>query len=276
MFWYWWVLIVVLVLAVVAGLAWLAVWLYGRARKPPKWNACTKASCWHGANASQRMMNVLSPYMPEGVFKERLGWMKSRGVNTAHVFLANTADGEYASPGYSVYGPTCSWKRDAGHVQTMLRRIAELRRNKLAVVVWLFADDSTRFNREAAKNFPQYLADVRAAGLLDDASLVVAGLELDEYFSASQVSALVRAIRGVWSGKVGVHQTSGRLDYSVFGDVAFYQVNPGRNAEWIESEARRVCGAAGKPVAFFELSRQEDRDLCQAAFRGGAYAVGNW
>ena len=36
MFWYWWVLIVVLVLAVVAGLAWLAVWLYGRARKPPK------------------------------------------------------------------------------------------------------------------------------------------------------------------------------------------------------------------------------------------------
>jgi hypothetical protein len=27
---------------------------------------------------------------------------------------------------------------------------------------------------------------------------------------------------------------------------------------------------------FFELDRRENRSLCEAALKGGAYAVGNW
>ena len=275
MYWYWWTLIVVVVLAVAGGLAWLAVWLYGRKRKPD-WKDCTKATCWHGANASQRMMNILSPHMPDVVSLARLAWMKERGCNTAHVFIANTADGEFASPGYSVYGPSCSWRIDEGVCATMRRRIKQIRREGLAVVVWLFADDSAKFNRMAASDFFQYMSDVKKAGLLDDASIVVAGLELNEYFNASQVAALVSSIRNVWSGKVGTHQTSGRVDLSVFGDLVFYQVDPGKPAQFIEFEARRISQGVGKPLCFFELARQEARDLCEAAFRGGAWSVGNW
>ena len=36
----------------------------------PEWDKCTRASCWGGTNASARIMNCLSPKMPESVFKE--------------------------------------------------------------------------------------------------------------------------------------------------------------------------------------------------------------
>lgn len=293
-------------MAIIAGLAAIAAiggagwyFIFGKNRKLPKWSDCKHASCWTGSNANQRMMNILSPHMPDGVFKDRLNWMKGRKVDTAHVFLSNTADGEYASPGYSVYGSTCSWQVNQKHVDVMKSRMKKLRDEGLAVVVWLFADDSSKFNKDVARNFDKYVSDLKAAGLLDMASIVVAGLELNEYFSAAeastapqkspgeavtlsdyltitQVSSLTGAIRKVWSGKIGVHQTSNRVDLSPIGDIVFYQVNPGMSAAQIEAEARRVVGRVGKPVNFFELSRHEDRALCEAAFRGGAYAVGNW
>ena len=240
----------------------------------PAWDACTRASCWRGANAKNRMMNMLSPAFTDAKFAEYRDWMLSIGCNTAHVFLSNKADGE--GGGYCIYGTDWTWTVNADFCRIMRDRIADLRAHGFAVVVWLFADDSGAWNKEAAKNFPKYCADIKAAGLLDHASIVVAGLELDEYYQSAQVSALVNAIRKVWSGKVGTHQTSGRFDFSALADIVFYQVSPGKTAAQIKAEAQKVVKATGKPLNFFELDRQPNRALCDAALAGGAYAVGNW
>ena len=60
------------------------------------------SSCWNGANASQRMMNTLSPGMSDAKFQQYLNWQKPRTLdgygraNVAHVFLSNRRDGENA------------------------------------------------------------------------------------------------------------------------------------------------------------------------------------
>lgn len=240
----------------------------------PAWDACTLASCWNGKNASQRMMNILSPAFTDAKFAQYRDWMLSIGCNTAHLFLSNKADGE--GGGYCIYGQSWSWTVNKAFCDIFLARIADLRAHGFAVVPWLFADDSGAWNKEAAKDFPRYLADLKAAGLLDQSSIVVDGLELDEYYQSSQVSTLANAIRKVWTGKVGTHQTSGRFDYAALADIVFYQVNPGKSAAQIKAEAQKVVKATGKPLCFFELDRQPNRALCDAALAGGAYAVGNW
>lgn len=240
----------------------------------PPWDACTRASCWNGSNAQQRMMNVLSPGMSAAKYAQYRDWMLSIGCNTSHVFLSNRRDGEGA--GYSIYKGEWSWEIDPANVKLFSDRIADLRAHGLAVVVWLLADDSSAWNKEAAKNFPRYLADLEAQGLLAEASTVVAGLELDEYYQSAQVSALINAIRKVYPGKVGTHQTSGRYEFAALADICFYQVSPGKSAAQIKADAAKVCKATGKPVNFFELDRQPNRALCDAAFAGGAFAVGNW
>lgn len=240
----------------------------------PDWDEATLASCWSGANAGQRNMNILSPGMSDGKFRDRVAWQEQRGANTVHLFLANKADGEYA--GYSIYGAAWDWSIDAATCDTFRDRIAYCRGRGLAVVLWLFADDSSDWNRAAAKDFPRYLRDLDSEGLLKYASTVVVGLELDEYFGAGQVSALVSATRAVYGGKVGTHETSGRAGFAGLADICFYQVSPGKSAAQIEAEARRIKAAVGKPLNFFELSRHEDRALCEAALNGGAFAVGNW
>lgn len=246
----------------------------GPVSKVPAWSACTKASCWNGSNAQQRMMNILSPAFTDAKFAQYRDWMLSIGCNTAHVFLSNKADGE--GGGYCVYGASWSWKVDAATVKLMRERMADLRAHGLAVVVWLFADDSGVWNEVAKKDFPRYCADLQEVGLLGQASIVVAGLELNEYYSSGEVAALCAAIRKVWAGRVGTHQTSGRYDYAAHADICFYQVNPGQSPSFIKSEAARVKKATGKPLNFFELDRQPNRALCDAAFAGGAFGVGNW
>lgn len=68
----------------------------------PAWNEATRASCWDGPNAEIRMMNILSPLLPDAEFHERVRWMRERGCDTAHVLLVNRANGECA--GYSPWG----------------------------------------------------------------------------------------------------------------------------------------------------------------------------
>ncbi|MDD5706627.1 MAG: hypothetical protein PHR35_11950 [Kiritimatiellae bacterium] len=239
----------------------------------PSWQDCTRSSNWRGFNARDRVMNVPSPKMPDAKFREYIAWAKSRGCNTAHMILANKGDGEYA--GYCIYGSSWDWTVDAATVATMRERIAYVRAQGLAYVPWLFTDDSSLWTAEAAKDFPRYLRDLKAQGLLDQASLVVVGLELPEYY-AGKVKDLVAATRAVWPGKIGTHETSGSLRFAALADIVFYQVSPGKTASWIKAEAARVVRATGKPLNFFELARGPDRALAQAALDGGAYAVGNW
>jgi hypothetical protein len=247
----------------------------------PSWDKATKASCWIGNNAQGRNMNILSPSCPEQVFKDRVEWQIARGCNTVHLFLSNKADGEYA--GYCIYGNVWDWIIDDNFVKLFKNRITYCREKNLAVVVWLFADDSGSWNAEAAKNFPKYLNDLKAQGLFAQASTVVAGLELNEYFTAReievqqrQVTDLVASIRTVYSGKIGTHCNSSVLSYANLGDIVFYQVDPGKTAGWIKAESERVIRVTGKPVNFFELSRHEDRVLSQAAFDGKSFGVANW
>ena len=254
----------------------LCRWLPGWFK--PGWRDCVHASCWSGPDAAVRLMNLLSPHCSDDSFGRWVDWMLGRGCETAHLFICNRRDGRWS--GYSPYvadaGAPWAWQIDRAVCRLMRRRMRTLRRRGLAVVVWLFADDSAEWNRAAAMDFQRYLRDIGEAGLLDYASAVVAGLELDEYFSASQVSALVAAIRRVWRGRIGTHQTSGRYDFAGLGDFCCYQVSPGWTAGRIETEATRIRAATGKPLNFFELDRAENRPLCEAALRGGAFAVGNW
>lgn len=240
------------------------------------WDACTRASCWGGSNASVRVMNALSPKMPEAVFRERVAWTKGRGANTIHLFLVNKGDGEYA--GYSPWGvgkgPSAG-ATDADVVKRMLERIAYCRAQGLAVVIWLQADDSADWARALASNADRCVARIAEAGLLDAASTVVAGLEMDEYWNATHARAVVAAIRGRYRGKVGTHHTSGRTMFASLGDILFYQVDPGRSAAQIKADTVAAT-RCGRPVNFFELSRGPARELCEAALSAGAFAVGNW
>lgn len=244
----------------------------------PAWNTCVHASCWTGGNASVRLMNILSPHCSDASFKRWLAWMRGRGCDTAHVFISNRRDGVWA--GYSPYGADArkpwDWQVDTATCRHMFDRMLRIRIAGMAVVVWLFADDSSEWNREAAKDFPRYLRDLGDYGLLDYASTIVAGLELDEYFGAPQVAALVRAIRDVAPRvKVGIHQTSGRMDYADLGDIFFGQVKPETSISGIAGAVARFK-TCGKPVNMFEARRQEDREASEAALAAGAFGVGNW
>ena len=242
----------------------------------PAWDEATRASCWDGANAECRMMNVLSPLMDDATFKERLRFMKGRGANTAHVFIVNQRNGECA--GYSPWGigvgPSAA-PCDEQTVRFMRHRICVLRDHGLAVVVWVMSDDSAPWAKALAANADAYLQRIKEAGLLAEASTVVAGLEMDEYWSSAEAARVVGAIRSVYGGAVGVHHTDGRAPFAGLGDILFYQTAPGKSAAQIAAETRRAL-AYGRPVNFFELDRHANRPLCEAALSAGAFGVGNW
>ena len=235
------------------------------------------ASCWNGANAEQRMMNMLSPHMPDAVFKDYLDWMAGQGANTAHLFLSNLGDGQFSAPGYCIYGSAWSWIVDLDMVGHFKRRIAAIRSVLPRIRLWALADDSKAFSDAARQNFPKYFSDLKTAGLLDGVEELVVGLEIDDYYKdESTVAALVSAARAVFSGPVCTHERPGNANFAHLGDKVYFQIAPGKDAAFVEAEIRRLSASAGKPVNAFELDRQPNRELCLAAIRGGAEGVGNW
>lgn len=242
----------------------------------PSWPEISKASCWEGKNASVRHMNLLSPRIPDETVKARLDWAAERGCNTVHLFVCNQGDGEGA--GYSIYGsgePTPGMF-DAKSARKMRERLLWARARKLAVALWLMADDSRRWNKILLSNPVAYSHDLLASGVLDWADMVVLGLELDEYASAGQVQALAAAVREVWHGKLGTHHTSGKAPFARHGDVVFWQESPGKSAAQIAAAVSGARKSTGKPVVMFEMERQPARELCKAALSAGAAGVGNW
>lgn len=230
---------------------------------PPRWDKATKASCWDGANAARRMMNILSPHFSEGDYRARVKWAENRGCNTLHLFLVNKGDGEGA--GYRVTDPDTA--------RLMERRIVWARKRGMAIVLWILADDSNAWAREV---FADPDATINAARpLLRHASTVVLGLEMDEYGKPQDWQRLKDALRRRYSGKVGTHHTSGHAGCAGLGDILFYQIAPGRNAAQVAS-ATKAALAVGKPVNMFEIARSPARELAQAALSAGAFAVGNW
>ena len=247
----------------------------GGAKDPARWDECTLASCWGGTNASKRMMNVLSPKMPEATFRDYVGWMRGQGANTAHVFLCNKGDGEYS--GYSPWGTGVgpgAGEPSQKTVQLMSGRIDYLLAQGLAVVAWLISDDSKDWAAALAQNAAPCLRWIADDGLFGGVSTVVLGLEMDEYWDSSQAKAVAKATRAVWGGKVGTHHTGGKATFASLGDILFYQVDPGRSASQIKSDTAAAL-KHGKPVNFFELDRGPNKSLAQAALDAGAFGVGN-
>lgn len=256
----------------------------------PGWQTCTKSSNWSGPNAEIRRQNIFSPKCSDQKFRDSVQWAKARGCNTIHVFLANQGDGEMA--GYCIYGTSWDWSIDQATVKLFNERAAYILSQGMAYVPWLFSDDSS-WNATAAKDFPRYLKDLKACGLFDLASIVVVGLELTEYYEtpglltvaqteglirrAGKVKDLVAATRAVWPGKIGTHENSGSLKFAGLADNVYYQTSPGKSASWVKAEAARVKKAIGdRWLDYWEIDRHENRELAQAAFDGGADAVGVW
>jgi hypothetical protein len=238
----------------------------------PSWDACLTASLWDGANAEQRMMNTLSPRMAEAKFRDYLDWQKDRGCDTAHVFTANQADGEFA--GYSIYKGLTGTAIDPQAVKVMLARVRAYRRAGMGVVLWLMADDSGALNRALLADPGRYMRDLAATGILRYASMVCLGLEMSEYVG-DKAGALRDAVRSVWRGKVATHDVSNSIRYAGFGDIVFGQVKPScPEAEMLRFAA--LVRATGKPGGIIECDRHPNRERCEKLIAAGLPFVGNW
>ena len=246
----------------------------GCASSPKKWDECTKASCWNGNNAEQRMMNMLSPHMTDVIFNNYIKWQKKdRDCNTVHLILANRADGEYAR--YCIYGSEWDWSIDQNYTKVMQKRVEKLRDEGFGIVLWLITDDSSAYAKEMHKNPQQYINDVANLGLFKYASTVVLGLEMDEYMSTTQVDNLYKAVKTKYNGKIGVHHTGNKFSFANWGDILFVQIEPTAD----QTKIRNTVNSAkkyGKPINFFEFQRFPDRAGSQAALDAGAFGVGNW
>lgn len=222
------------------------------------------ASCWDGANAARRMMNVLSPKMSEAKFNEYVKWMKSRGCDTAHVILANGGDGECA--GYA------AWRdKDYG---SMLSRYNALLREGFRVVPWIITDDSDSLLKELFKDPVGKVFHCKV--FFRDAAYVVLGLEMDEGGSAGQWAAVRDAVRRYYNGPIGVHHTSGNsFPMAPLADIILGQLNPGCTESQVAAQIKAIK-AKGKRAVGFEYARGPNRKLALAALNAGAEGVGNW
>lgn len=231
----------------------------------PKWDRCTKASCWDGANAERRMMNILSPKFGDEKFREYVAWMEGRGCNTAHVFFANRGDGEGAGY-YATDNPALTRER-----------IRYLRLHGFAVVAWLMADDSRNYANAMFANPQTYVKVLTAAGLFDHVSFVCLGLEMDEYGNAAQWAGVARAVRENLPGmKIATHHTSGHTNFAALGDIVCDQLDPKSATPARIRESVNRIRAMGKQVVGFEYERHPSRERAEAALQAGAFGVGNW
>jgi len=243
--------------------------------KPVSFPNPSLASCWEGSNAQTRHMNELSPGFTDKQVEERLDWAKNRGCNTVHWFVCNQGDGEKS--GYSIYGKDPKpGSPDKSTVALMANRIRMAAKRGMAVVLWLMADDSSRWNETLLSNISGYVNDLKKSGLLDMASGVVLGLEMNEYIKSKSVAKkLADTVRKAYSGPIGTHHTSGSGEFAAYGDYLYWQMAPKQGTEAIKRSVK-AAQAYGKPVIAFELERNPNRNSCNAAMAAGAKGVGNW
>ena len=223
------------------------------------------ASCWGGANASERMMNVLSPKMDDATFRARLDFMVSRGCTAAHLILANGGDGECA--GYA------AWRESDR--PAMLARLKAVKAAGLKPVPWIITDDSAALQKELFAD-----ADALVAAMtefFDGAPYVVLGLEMDEGGATAGDWTRVRdALRKVYDGPIGTHHCSGNdFPFASLGDIVLGQLEPGCTEAQVKSQISAIK-SKGKRAVGFEYSRSPNRKLSLAALGAGAEGVGNW
>ena len=279
------------------------------AARPPmkRWYECTKSSNWHGAGASWRLMNMLSPNMPDKVFNQYLSWAIKRGVDHVNVFVTNKADGHETASGvlycdFSIYGKNFNYPNiDTSYVKKMGDRLDTILDKGLGVVLWMTADDTYWNNpfktdsRDKSSEIPglndpgvfrMLCEDVRSLGWFDKASAAVVGLEVDDYWreETEQNIEILKEVSGLMTG---VHFTddainvlNSRLTPDVVAaaeasDIVFAQTPPNQK-DLIGATVSMVLRTVKKPCNMFEMERHEDRTSCNDAYGCGAYSVGNW
>ena len=246
----------------------LSLFLLASCASTPSWRDCTHASCWDGSNAGRRMMNIMSPYFTDAKFNEYVSWMRGRGCDTAHVFLVNQGDGE--GSGYN-----CATNAD--HAKLARKRIEKLRKEGFAIVPWIVADDSSQWAKDLFSHADERVQALHKAGLFDEASYVVLGLEMNEYGTLAEWNRVAVALRAVWKGKVGAHHKSGNgFPFAGLADIVLGQLEPkNANPDTIADQIKKIQDL-GKAAVGFEYSRGPDRRLAQAALDAGAIGCGNW
>ena len=253
-------------------------WYEGSGDKAKPWDQCTKSSNWFGENAEERIMNILSPHMDSDDFKERYDDSCGRdGIDHFNLFVCNQGDGEYS--GYSIYGNGVSGSINKQYCDTMLSRIRYIRNHGYGIILWLMADNSETWNEDLYKKWNQYCKDLKSKGFFSYASVVVVGLEINEWWNdPAKTNYCCNVLRNHYSGKIGVHTTSGVYSrYFSKADIPFLQINPGSSDSAIEDLIQNAKNAnPKKPIYMFEMERHPDNDRCGVAFDAGAYAVGNW
>ena len=97
-------LMAMIVLGLLAGCSTIRTLPSIGAALTPDWDEATLASCWHGDNAEQRMMNPSSvPTSVPARCATTSAWQKGRGANTVHLILWQFG-GRWRGGGYSIYG----------------------------------------------------------------------------------------------------------------------------------------------------------------------------
>lgn len=244
----------------------------------PGWQACRYSSCWDGKKAERRMMNLPSPHFSDAKVDQYLRWQKGRGATTTHLILCNNRDGE--GGGYSIFGNGIDWTVDKAWAARTLKIIKQARSMGFSVVLWGLTDDDRGWNKAVLAQPDRYMQAIKAAGFLEHCSLFVAGLEMTEWgVSDAQVKAYIAAIRKVYPGKVAVHNNSDRYDYIQHADAFMWQTSPDKSAAQITTLAKKAVAAAkGRPVWAFEVARNPNRGLCEAAFKAHPliWGCGNW
>ena len=224
------------------------------------------ACCWHGDNAGQRMMNLLSPKFSDAEFESRVAWMAERGCNTAHLILINGGDGEKS--GYNL-------ATDKSAAKTARARVDKLLAAGWHYIPWIITDDSAAYAKDLFANAATRVKALADAGLFEGASVICLGLEMDESGNEAQWRGVRDALKAVYSGPIATHHTSGKSTFASLGEIVMDQLDPSCTTAQIKSSVGKLV-TRGFNVFGFEYSRHEDRSKAQAAIDAGAIGVGNW
>jgi hypothetical protein len=229
--------------------------------------------------ASTRVMNILSRNASREHFEAVVSRCVANGDNTIYLYLSNQGDGEPR--------PTSFYRDDVFGGEIDLLRVAEMRsrldyawRQGLAVVAWLFADDSGSISRASLETKKRYIRD--AVELFNNriASYVIA-LEGDEHMRSS-IGPLAVWLDELTTKPIGNHQLSGKYDLSASIpqiDLHYHQYGFGKTAAQIRAATTALIAAVEKPFIACEYSLDSDSPdawlLGDAAISAGAVGTGN-
>lgn len=149
----------------------------------------------------------------------------------------------------------------------------------LKPVMWLMADDSPNLVKLTMAEHADHnkLIAQRHDSQIDH---YVIGLEVDEYWSASQVNELIADLKQYTDKPIGVHLTPATpLEYVVNADVIYLQTGFGLTPEQFKEKVKATLSATSKPVIVSEYhlnsTSPEAKQLGDIACSLGAIGTGN-